>query len=58
MKPRQLLVSEGFSSIEEIANANSEEISKIDAIDDETAKELIERSKETLLKEKKWLLLN
>ena len=53
----QLLVSEGFSSIEEIANANSEEISKIDAIDDETAKELIERSKETLLKEKEVVAL-
>ena len=48
----QLLVSEGFTSIEEISNANSEEISRIDAIDEETAKELISRSKETLVKEK------
>ena len=48
----QLLVSEGFASIEEIANANFDDISKIDAIDDDTAKELIDRSKETLLKEK------
>ena len=53
----QLLVSEGFSTIEEIANAKSDDISKIDAIDDETAKELIERSKETLLKEKEAVAL-
>ena len=48
----QLLVSEGFVSIDEIAQSNSEDIAKIDAIDEETAKELIERSKETLEKEK------
>ena len=48
----QLLVSEGFNSIEEIANSNPENISKIDAIDEETAIELIERSKENLIKEK------
>jgi N utilization substance protein A len=40
----QLLVSEGFPSIEDIA--------KIEAIDEETASELINRSKETLVKEK------
>ena len=48
----QLLVSEGFTSIEEIAQSNPDDISKIDAIDDETAKELIDRSKENLVKEK------
>ena len=48
----QLLVSEGFISIDEIAQSNPEDISKIDAIDEETAKELITRSKETLVKEK------
>ena len=48
----QLLVSEGFISIEEIAQSTPEDISKIDAIDEETAKELINRSKETLVKEK------
>ena len=48
----QLLVSEGFTSIEEIAQSKSEDISKIEAIDDETAKELINRSKDTLIKEK------
>jgi N utilization substance protein A len=48
----QLLISEGFISIEEIAQSSPEDISKIDAIDDETAKELINRSKETLVKER------
>ena len=47
----QLLVSEGFVSIEEIAQSKPEDISKIDAIDEETAKELISRSKDTLEKE-------
>ena len=48
----QLLVSEGFTSIEEIANAKVEDISKIEAIDEDTAKELVNRSKENLEKEK------
>ena len=48
----QLLVSEGFTSIEEIAQTTPENISKIDAIDEETAQELINRSKENLIKEK------
>ena len=48
----QLLVSEGFTSIEEIAQSSPENISKIDAIDEDTAKELISRSKETVVKEK------
>ena len=34
----QLLVSEGFTSIEEIANAKAGDISKIEAIDEDTAK--------------------
>ena len=46
------MVSEGFVSIEEIAQSSPDDISKIDAIDEETAKELITRSKETLVKEK------
>ena len=53
----QLLISEGFISIDEIAQANPEDISKIDAIDEETAKELITRSKETLIKEKEAVAL-
>ena len=48
----QLLVSEGFSSIDEIAQSKPDDISKIEAIDEDTAKELITRSKETLIKEK------
>ena len=48
----QLLVSEGFTSIDEIAQSNPEDISKIEAIDEDTANELINRSKETLIKEK------
>ena len=53
----QLLVSEGFTSIDEIAQSNPEDISKIDAIDEATAKELITRSKETLIKEKEAVAL-
>ena len=53
----QLLVSEGFISIEEISQSSPENISKIDAIDEETAKELINRSKETLVKEKEEVAL-
>ena len=48
----QLLVSEGFQSIEDISQANPEDISKIEAIDEDTAKELITRSKESLVKVK------
>ena len=44
-------------SIDEIAQSNPENISKIDAIDEETAKELINRSKETLIKEKEAVAL-
>ena len=45
-------MSEGFTSIEDISQSTPENISKIEAIDEETAKELINRSKETLVKEK------
>tara|TARA_Y100000817_G_scaffold314749_1_gene314918 strand:+ start:1609 stop:3162 length:1554 start_codon:yes stop_codon:yes gene_type:complete len=48
----QLLVSENFSSVEEIANSKTDDISKIEGIEDNTAKELIERAKEYLEKEK------
>ena len=48
----QLLVSEGFQSIEEISKSGVEDISKIEGIDDATAEELINRSKENLVKEK------
>ncbi len=48
----QLLVSEGFQTIEDISNAIAEDIAKIEAIDEDTANELISRSKENLVKEK------
>ena len=48
----QLLVAEGFSSIEEIHQSTFEEILKIEAIDENTAKELKERAEEYLKKEK------
>ena len=47
----QLLVAEGFSTIEEINQSTTEEIQKIDGIDEDTAKELKERSKEYMKKE-------
>jgi len=53
----QLLVSEGLTSVDDIAQSTAENIAKIDAIDEETAKELIMRSKETLVKEKKAIAL-
>ena len=48
----QLLVSEGLQSIDEISQSNPEDITKIEGIDEATAQELIDRSKEKLIKEK------
>ena len=48
----QLLVAEGFSSIEEIHQSTLEEILNIEAIEENTAKELKERAEEYLKKEK------
>ena len=48
----QLLVAEGFSSIKEIDEAKIDDISRIEGIDDDTVKELKERAKEYLIKEK------
>ena len=48
----QLLVAEGFSSIEEINKSTPDDISKIEGIDENTAKELKERAEEYLVKEK------
>ena len=48
----QLLVAEGFSTIEEISKSSVEDICKIEAIDENTAKELKERSEDYLIKEK------
>merc|ERR1711990_738338 len=48
----QLLVAEGFSSIDDIHKAPIEEISKIEGIEENTAKELKERASEYLIEEK------
>jgi len=47
----QLLVAEGFSSIDDIKDTNIETLSKIEGIDEGTAKELIERAEEFYLKD-------
>ena len=43
----QLLVAEGFSTIDEIKDSEPDDLSKIEGIENETAKELIERAKES-----------
>ena len=47
----QLLVAEGFSSIDDIKDSSVEALTKIEGIEDETAKELIERAKESYQKD-------
>ncbi len=42
----QLLVAEGFSSIDDIKDTSPEALTKIEGIEEETAKALIERAKE------------
>ena len=42
----QLLVAEGFSTIDDIKDSNSEDLIKIEGIEEDTAKALIERAKE------------
>ena len=42
----QLLVAEGYSTIDDIKDSTSENLSKIEGIEEETAKALIERAKE------------
>ena len=42
----QLLVAEGFSSIDDIKDTTSESLMKIEGIEEDTAKALIERAKE------------
>ena len=48
----QLLVSENLQNIEEISQSNIDDITRIEGIEESTAKELIERAKEFLEKEK------
>ena len=42
----QLLVAEGFSTIDDIKDSEPEALTKIEGIEEDTAKELIERAKE------------
>ncbi len=47
----QLLVAEGFSTVEEIKDTSIDELSKIEGIENDTAGELIDRAKEFHLKD-------
>ena len=47
----QLLVAEGFSSIDDIKDSTIEALVKIEGIEEDTAKELMERAKEFYLKD-------
>ena len=47
----QLLIAEGFLTIEDISNSVPDDICKIDGIEEKTAEELIERSKDFLKKD-------
>ena len=47
----QLLVAEGFSSIEDIKQSTVDDISKIEGIDEQTSEELINRASEVLKKD-------
>ena len=47
------MVSENFQNIEEIAQSSVDDIAKIEGIEESTAKELIERGKEYLIKERR-----
>ena len=45
-KGGQLLVAEGFSTIDDIKDSNADDLMKIEGIEEDTAKALIERAKE------------
>ena len=51
----QLLASEGFASVEELAEVDEKEIAGIEGFDDDTARELQERAREFLAKEESEL---
>ena len=46
-----MLVAEGFSTIEEIKDSEIDNLSKIEGIEEETAKELVQRAKEFFQKD-------
>ena len=47
----QLLVAEGFSTIDELKDSSTDDLAKIEGIEEDTAKELIDRAKEFHLKD-------
>ena len=47
----QLLVAEGFSTIDELKDTNPDDLSKIEGIENETAKEIIDRAKDSYKKD-------
>ena len=47
----QLLVAEGFPTIDEIKDSSTDDLAKIEGIEEDTAKELIDRAKEFYLKD-------
>ncbi len=47
----QLLVAEGFSTIDDIKDSNLESLTKIEGIEEDTAKALIERAKDFYIKD-------
>ena len=49
----QLLVAEGFSTIDDIKDSTLENLSKIEGIEQDTAKALVERAQEFFIKIKK-----
>ena len=49
----QLLVAEGFSSIDDIKDSSTDSLTRIEGIEEETAKELIQRAKEFYEKDQK-----
>jgi N utilization substance protein A len=53
----QLLVAEGFSTIDDIKDSNEEDLIKIEGIENDTAKALIERAKEFYQKDQEDISL-
>jgi N utilization substance protein A len=51
----QLLVAEGFSTIDDIKDTNVENLTKIEGIEEDTAKALIERAKEFYQKDQEYI---
>src|SRR6185295_6394927 len=51
----QLLASEGFHSVEELAQVEEKELAGIEGFDEDTARELQERAREFLAKEEEEL---